>query len=166
MKYIVGMFGCGLIVSLLLSFCAVSEAQEMPAPAGGAHVHNAASTPGQAPHASQKRPCTGQKRQDIPRPERNRFEETGYSGGAARPRKSGRAQASSRKRPASGISDDQRVSSVSGKTRKTGTKGGRLKVAVTSERIDDIPVLLAAMTKMALQPIIDRHIPVQRHQRA
>jgi transposase len=36
---------------------------------------------------------------------------------------------------------------------------------VKAERIDDIPVLLAAMSKMGLQQIIDRHIPVQRHQR-
>ncbi|MCP4403867.1 MAG: IS1634 family transposase [bacterium] len=36
---------------------------------------------------------------------------------------------------------------------------------VKAERIADIPLLLAAMSRMRLQQIIDRHIPVQRHQR-
>jgi transposase len=169
MKYIVWMFGWGLTGFLLLGFCSVSDAQEMPAPQGGAHFQNAESQRGQAQHAGQKRPCTGKKRRDIPRPERNRFEERRHTGGGSRQRKSRRKNSSPRKRTKPAVSDEQTVSSVIGKKGKKGKnrkKGRARDVDVKAERIDDIPLLLAAMAKMGLQPIIDRHIPVQRHQRA
>jgi transposase len=60
---------------------------------------------------------------------------------------------------------------VIGKTRRRGRKRKKKgfqaikEFEVKTERIDDIPLLLAAMVRMGLQQIIDRHIPVQRHQR-
>jgi transposase len=67
------------------------------------------------------------------------------------------------------VLDEQTVSALigkNGKTEKNGKSNAVKAVMVKAERIDDIPVLLAAMAKMGLQQIIDRHIPVQRHQRA
>ena len=159
----VWMCGCGLIVFFLVCVCSVSEAQELPVPSGGSHVHHGASPPGQAEHVGQQRACPGKKRQTIARPERNRFEETRHTGGGARHRRSRRTHSSRQNRSTPHLSD---VSKGLGKTGNTRHAGETMQVAVKTERIDDIPVLLAAMGKMRLQAIIDRHIPIQRHQRA
>lgn len=103
MKSSVWMCGVGLIVFLLLWFCSVSDAQDMPAPQSESHLRHAESHPGQAHHAGQKRPFTGKKRRDIPRPERNRFAETRHTGGGFRQRTSRRKNSSPRKRTRSDV---------------------------------------------------------------
>ncbi len=166
MKYIVWMCGVGLTVCVLLWSCFLAEAQEMSVKQGGIHLQPPQSQPGPAQHAGQKHPVTGKKRSGVPRPERNRFAETmRHKSGGSRQRQSRRKASSPRKRTTSAVSDEQSVSSVIGK-KGTHRKTGRSRdVNVKAERIDDIPLLLAAMANMGLQPIIDRHIPVQRHQR-
>ncbi len=158
----VWMCGCGLIVPFLVCVCSVSEAQELPVSSGGSHVHTGASPPGQAEHVGQHRTCSGKKRQTIPRPERNRFEETLHTSGGARHRRSRRPHSSRRNRSTPRVSD---VSRGLGKPDNPRSTGDAMPVDVTTARLDDIPVLLAAMGQMGLQSIIDRHIPVQRHQR-
>jgi transposase len=169
MKYGVWMFGFGLSVCLLLWLCAVSEAQEMPAQQGGIALQHGQSPTGQAQHAGQPRPfTTGKKCRGLRRPARNRFEETKRhrgGGGGSHQRKSGRQNSSQRERTKPAMSDEQRVSSGIGKTRKTRKTKDVEALDVRTERVDDIPLLLAAMGKMGIQQVIDRHIPVQRHQR-
>ena len=40
------------------------------------------------------------------------------------------------------------------------------KLRIITERVDDIPLLIAQMTRMGLQKIIDRHIPHHGNQRS
>lgn len=169
MKYTLWMCGIGLTLFLLCWRCAVSEAQEMPAQPGGTGVQQTQSPPGQAEHAGEKHPCTRKKRQGIPMPERNRFEEMARnSGGGSGHRRSRRKHSFQGKRATSGVSDEQSGSPVirkNGKHRKSKDVIDVKNLDVKAERIDDIPLLLAAMANMRLQQIIDRHIPIQRHQR-
>ena len=44
-------------------------------------------------------------------------------------------------------------------------KSGRKELNVTTERVDDIPLLITAMVKMGIQGAIDKYIPVKKHQR-
>ncbi len=167
MKSVGWIFCVGLTVFFLLWICSVTEAQDMPAPPGGIDLQQAASQSGQAGQAEPKRPCHGKKRQGIPRPERNTFEEMLRDKiHGSRHRTSHRTNSSHRKRSKPAVSDEQTVSSVAGKHGKHRKTGRSWDVNVKAERIDDIPLLLAAMANMGLQEIIDRHIPVQRHQRA
>ncbi len=139
----------------------------MPAPQGGTHLQQAASQPEQPEHVGQKRPSRGKKHQGIPRPKRNRFEETMRDkSSGSRHRTSRRKHSSQRKCSTPALSDEQTVSPVIGKHGKKRATGRSSTVDVKAERIDDIPLLFAAMANMGIQSIIDQHIPVQRHQRA
>ncbi len=123
MKYMLWMCGIGLILCLLCWICAVSEAQEMPAQSGGTDVQHPQSPTGQAEHAGEKQPYTPKKRQGVPSPERNRFEEmTRNKGGGSGHRRSGRKNSSQGTRPTSGVSDEQSVAPV---IRKKGKKKKR-----------------------------------------
>ncbi len=169
MKYVLWMCGVGLVVCVLFGICGVSEAVEMPAQSSGTDVQHPQSPPGQARHAGPKQPCTGKKRQGIPKSERNRFEETMRDKSSGSHQRISRQKKSSQRKPSKrGVSDEQTVSAVIGKKgKKKKSKGVKdvKDVMVKAERIDDLPVLLAAMANMGLQQIIDQHIPVQRHQR-
>ncbi len=169
MTYMLWMFGIGLTLFLLCWICAVLEAQEMPAQAGGTDFQPPQSQTGATQHCGPKQPCTRKKRQGIARPERNRFEEmTRNKGGGSRQRTSRRKNSSQGKRTPSGVSDEQSESAVIRKKGKKRKSKGVMEVKeleVKAERLDDIPLLLAAMARMGVQQIIDRHIPVQRHQR-
>ena len=39
------------------------------------------------------------------------------------------------------------------------------KLHILTERVDDIPLLIAQMLKMGIQEVIDRHIPIHGNQR-
>ncbi len=163
MKDVVWMCGVSLALCVLLGICSVSNAQAMPAPPGGAMVQPVESSPAPAERVGQKRPPgSGKQGQSIPKPERNRFAEmTRNTGGGSRQRTSRQKHSAQAKRASAAGTDESDGSSAIKKTGRAPQVSG-----VKADRIHDIPLLLAAMSTMGLQQIVDQHLPVQRHQRA
>lgn len=149
---------CGLLsISFVFCICAISNAEASPLQTGGQSTISpkapTSSNSSQSPKTS-KLPGRKDSRQQVPKPDRNRI---GDGGGKRRKARKADGKKNSK------IKVSSKLSSEIEEPPKKQKENRELKVQ--TERVDDIPLLIAAMEKMGVQHAIDRHISVQRHQR-
>ena len=145
-------------------FCGFVKAQASPIHAGAGNTINTGSSTNQQTGQSENqiRP-SGRKSecQRIPKLERNRLEE-GKKSVPVRKRKkshkSNKPKTAKKKRKANILSNEDT-------THITSKKKKGQKVNITTERVDDIPLLIKAMLKMGIQQAIDQHVTTQKNQR-
>jgi len=145
-------------------FCGFVKAQASPIHAGAGNTINTGSSTNQQTGQSENqiRP-SGRKSecQRIPKLERNRLEE-GKKSVPVRKRKkshkSNKTKTAKKKRKANILSNEDT-------THITSKKKKDQKVNITTERVDDIPLLIKAMLKMGIQQAIDQHVTTQKNQR-
>ena len=148
--------------------CDFIEAQASPAQVGTQdHIRNPPPTNHQQSGKSQRQleRCSRKNRgQQISKPERNRL----YEG-------KGKKSVSRRKRKKAPPSESEKIGK---KKRKAGLlsegdigdalkkpRNGRNEISITTERVDDIALLIQVMVKMGIQEAIDQNIRVQKNQR-
>jgi len=165
-RFVLWLFGI-ISMSLLFWWCSFAEAQASPHQAGAEDTINRQS-------ASNQQDCQGKKqtkrsgnknrRQRIPKPERNRLD-AGKSKKSVSKRRQKKAHKSDVRKPGK---RKRKANTLSGEdieqTAKI-VKGGRKELNVSTERVDDIPLLITAMLKMGIQAAIDKCILVKKHQR-
>lgn len=148
-------------------FCNFGEAQASPIQAGSEDNINNQSSTNQKSKQSQKRTKhSGQRngRQRIPKPERNRLYEGKRKKSICKPKRKKSPKPNSGK-----ICKTKRIANTSASEEKEQSenkkKHGSKELNITTERVDDIPLLIAAMVKMGIQEAIDQYIPVHKNQR-
>ena len=159
-------FAWVLCAALLSVFwiCSVSEAQKLPAQQTRASLQSAQSQTGQTQNTSQKRPnqpAAQRKRQSVPKYDRNKLEKSRRKRAACSRKRKAKGKNAPKKNRKTVVlsSEDVKLPSIRKKNKKKEVEVKR------TERVDDIPLLIAAMEKMSIQKIIDQYIPVQKHQR-
>lgn len=153
-----------LLMCLSVWFCGSVKAQASPIHANIGNTLSAGLSTNQQSSQSQNQPRPPghkSKRNRISKPERNKLDE-GKTSVPGRKRKKAqkpsRTKAAKNKRKANILSSEG-IESVANK-KKRGQKAN-----VTTERVDDIPLLINAMLKMGIQQAIDQHTTVHKNQR-
>ena len=151
-------------VCFFVWFCGFAKAQALPIQAGaGSIIDTCASTNQQTGQSQNQTSPSGRKseRQRIPKLERNRLEEGKKSAPVRKRKKSHKSNKTktAKKNRKVNILSHEDIDSVANKKRKT------KKINVTTERVDDIPILIKAMVKMGIREALDQNIPVKKNQR-
>ncbi len=158
-----GLFGTGILVCMFVFFgiepvLGNPIAQGIQGDCGNSHSGNSngKTQPGGKRHAGKSR---GQR---TPKLERNRLDEGKSSkkkpAGKRKKRRKSCKKKKRKSKPSPLTSEDSTKSSDKNNSASKDTK-------ILSERIDDVPLLIAVMKKVGFQEIIDRHIPYHHKQR-
>ncbi len=155
-----GFVGTGILVWMFLIFGIEPVhgdpiGQGIQGECGNSHSDNARgeTQPSERRHAGKSR------RRATPKPERNRLDENKSSKKKPVGKRKKRRKSCGKKRrasplPSEGSAKSSDKNNIAPKNRK-----------ISSERIDDVPLLMAVLKKVGLQEIIDRHIPYHHKQR-
>ncbi len=155
-----GFVGTGILVWMFLIF-GIEPVQGDPigqgiqSECGNSHSDNArgGTQPSERRHAGKSR------RRATPKAERNRLDENKSSKKKPVGKRKKRRKSCGKKRrasplPSEGSAKSSDKNNIAPKNRE-----------ISSERIDDVPLLMAVLKKAGLQEIIDRHIPYHHKQR-
>ncbi len=156
-----------IFISFVFWFCNFSEAQASPIQAGAEDSINDKSPTNQKSKQSQKRAKhSGQRnrRQRIPKAERNRLYE-GKSKKSIYVRKRKKSHKPNGRKICKTKRNANTLPSEDIERAENKKKNGQKGLNITTERVDDIPLLIAAMVKMGIQEAIDRYILVHKNQR-
>ncbi len=160
-----------VLLALLISisvgfiFCDYSEAQELPVQNGSSNTINTQSTStrntNQCQRQQSKLGARKNRRQQIPKPEQNKLNAGG-----------GKKNNSKRKRKKTNNISGLKKGAQKSKAKEEAEypqpkkkRDGQQDLTVQSERVDDIPLLIEALTRMRIQKTIDKYIQVQKNQR-
>lgn len=155
----------GMALLFLLLTCDTVYAQNLPNKLKVSSFQNTHSKTNQTQKSSQKRlnRCAEERSsQRIPKPERNRLDEgKGKKVAISKKRKKSRKTTNIKKRKRktnSALNEDEKHQSAK-------QRGGKKELNVSTERVDDIPLLIGVMVLVGYQRIIDKHISSHGNQR-
>lgn len=154
-----------ILISVGFVFCGYCAAQELPVQnvsSNAINPHQTSKNNTNQCQRQQSKPGARQNRyQQIPQPEENKLS---AGGGKKRNNKRKRKKPNNRsgmKKVAKKSKAKEEAEDLQSKKKRDGQHD----LTIQSERVDDIPLLIEAMSRMGLQETIDKHIPVQKNQR-
>ncbi|MCP4352349.1 MAG: IS1634 family transposase [Desulfobacterales bacterium] len=152
------------VICIVIGYNNIAEAQQSETKNVSKNNLNRQSPGKQRPkpcNGGTKRPGQKNRRQQIPKPERNRIGEGGSRSCRKRknaPKKKAK-KVSGQKRKVSAANSEPAVKTAKKKRLKKKIRVGK------TERVDDIPILINVILKAGIREAVDKYVPVQKNQR-